>query len=265
MNVKFILRGLILALPVAVILALSGLGAIWIVGPPPGPTPAPPTILAPRGQPPPGPVAFQEWARYRGGDYLLAGSGFLIRLSDGQTIGVTTAHSLAIGRSSHPLEHISFGVAGERGFVVEFDTLHGEPGRARHGADMTVDYVLLQLDRPIDADWVLTPDPRGGPQPGERVWLINGQTKANGERGKLEGTVQSVSDTAVWVLMDKLFYPGLASGSPFVSQHTGQVVGMLIAGSVRGKKLQLGAHPIQSIVHLAESAEAFPKLSEYRR
>ena len=77
--------------------------------------------------------------------------------------------------------------------------------------------------------------------------------------------MQSASHTAVWVLMDKPFNPGLASGSPFVSQHTGQVVGMLIAGSLRGRRLLLGAHPIESIVHLAESADELFKIDEYRR
>lgn len=277
MNTKFVLRGLSLALPVAIVLTLAGVSLMAIVGPPPDPTPLPPTILAPRGKPPTGPVGFQEWARYRGETYRLVGSGFLIRLSDGQTVGVTTAHSLAIGKPDHPLQQIALGVAGQTNFVnfvsfvnfvnfvIEFDTLRGQPGRSRGGADMTVDYVLLQPDQPIDPGFVLTPDPRGVPQPGERVWLINGQRGADSDHHRLEGTVQSVSNTAVWVLMDKLFYPGLASGSPFVSQHTGQAVGMLIAGTLRGKRLLLGAHPIGSIVQLAESADEFPKLSEYRR
>jgi hypothetical protein len=97
------------------------------------------------------------------------------------------------------------------------------------------------------------------------VWLINSQRDTGSDRRMLEGTVQSVSHTAVWVLMDETFFPGLASGSPFVSQHTGQVVGMLIAGSLRGRRLLLGAHPIDSIVRLAESADELVNIEEYRR
>ena len=119
-------------------------------------------------------------------------------------------------------------------------------------------------DQPIDSGLVLTPDPRGAPQPGERVSLFSGLGGGHGGRRILEGTVQSVSDAAVWVLMDELFNPGLMSGSPFVSQHTGQVVGMAIAVNPRGGRLLLGVHPIGSIVQLAESATEFPKLSEYR-
>jgi hypothetical protein len=66
-------------------------------------------------------------------------------------------------------------------------------------------------------------------------------------------------------LMDDLFEAGMMSGSPFVSQHTGQVVGMLIAGTPRRGRLFLGTHPIGSLVHLAETATEFPKLNVYRR
>jgi hypothetical protein len=67
----------------------------------------------------------------------------------------------------------------------------------------------------------------------------------------------------VWVAMDGWFSPGLLSGSPVVSQHTGQAVGMAIAVSLRRYRLFLGLHPIGSIVRLAESATEFPVLPAY--
>jgi hypothetical protein len=232
------------------------------IGGPPDPTPLPPTILAPRGELPAGPVGLQELARYRGEAYSLTGSGFLILLSDDTIVGVTTAHSVLIGDPDRPLERIALGVAGQTDFVAEFDTLWGRPGQPRTGGDMTVDYVLLRADWPIDLGFVLTPDPRGSPQPGESVSLFSGLGDGHGGRRILEGTVQSVDDAAVWVLMDGWFNPALMSGSPFISQHTGQVVGMAIAVSPRGNRLLLGMHPIGSIVQLAESATEFPKISE---
>jgi hypothetical protein len=62
--------------------------------------------------------------------------------------------------------------------------------------------------------------------------------------------------------MDERFDPSLMSGSPLVSQHTGQVVGMAVAASPRRTRLYLGVHPIGSIVEKAESATEFPKLVE---
>jgi hypothetical protein len=264
-NTKFVVRGLLLALPVATVATLAVLvltvARAWI-GPPPGPTPSPPTIRAPRGALPAGPGGLQEWVQVGGDSYHLAGSGFLLLLSDGQIVGVTTAHSVPLGDPHRPLKHIALRVAGQTDFVAEFDTLRGQPGRPRTGEDLTVDYVLLQVDRPVHPGLALVPDPRGAPQPGERVALFSGLGDGHGGRRVLEGTVQSVGEVAVWVLMDEWFDPGLMSGSPFVSQHTGQVVGMAVAASPRRSRLLLGAHPIGSIVQLAEAAAEFPAMGE---
>jgi len=266
-NTRFVLRGFLLALPAAVIALAVGLALIIAqtpAGQPPDPTPPPPTILAPRGQMPAGPVGLAEWARYPDGWYG-PGSGFLIRLDDGDVVGVTTAHSVSLDDPNRRLERIGFRIAGQTDFVVEFDTLRGRPGRSMTVEDFTIDYVLLQTDQLIDSDLILTPDPRGAPQPGERVSLFSGLGDDRGGRRILEGTVQSVGETTVWVLMDELFNPSRMSGSPFVSQHTGQVVGMTVAVTPRRTRLLVGMHPIGSIVRLAESATESFKIEEYHR
>lgn len=264
LNTKFVVRGVILALPVAVALTLI-MRLAQFVGPPPDPTPPPPTILASPGELPAGPVGLRAWARYQSEAYHLVGSGFLLQMSDGQVIGVITAHSVSIGDPDRPLERVALGLADQTDFVVECDTLRGWPGQTRTGEDMTVDYVLLETNQPLDASFVLIPDPRGGPQPGERVSLFTDLGSTDAGRRILEGTVQSASDRAVWVLMDDFFNPALMSGSPFVSQHTGQAVGMLVAGTLRRNRLLLGVHPIGSLVGLAESTDGFPKIADYGR
>ena len=266
MNTKFVIRGFLLAL-VAMVIGLA-VGLVLIIGrtpigQPPGPTPPPPTILAPRGELPAGRVGLQEWVQYRGESYGLAGSGFLLRLDNGEVVGVTTAHSVSLGDPDRLAERIGLRVAGQPDFVAEFDTLRGQPGRPMTVKDLTVDYVLLQADRAVAPGFFLTPDPRGAPQPGERVSLFSGVGDDHGGRRILEGTVQSVGDTNVWVVMDELFNPGLMSGSPLVSQHTGQVVGMVLAVTLRRNRLLMGAHPIGSIVRLAESAMDSIKMDEY--
>jgi hypothetical protein len=272
MNVKFVIRGLLLALPVVIIVLVAWL---WLQTPlgswlfshwaapvtPPQTPPPPPTILAPRGDMPVGPVGLGEWAQYQGEGYGLAACGFLLSLAGGEIVGVTTAHSLSIGDPGHLLERVAFGVAGHSGFVAESDTLWGQPGQPRTGEDLTVDYVLLQVDVAVEPGLVLTPDPRGAPQPGERVSLFSGLGDSQDGRHIWEGTVQLASDTAVWVLMDDWFDPSLMSGSPFLSQHTGQVVGMAIATSPQYPRLLLGMHPVGSLLQLARSATEFPLIS----
>ena len=263
-NVGFIIRALLLALPVAALATVVGFVLLVTRGwPPAGPIPPPPAILAPRGELPAGPVGVEDGVQVQGGSYNLAGSGFLIVLDEGEAVGVTTAHSVPFGAPARPLERIALRVAGQPDFVAEFDTLWGHPGRLRTGGDMTVDCVLMKTDQSLDASLLLTPDPRGAPQPGERVSLFSGLGDGHGGRRVLEGTVQSVSDTAAWVAMDGWFSPGLMSGSPVVSRHTGQAVGMAIAVSLQRYRLLLGIHPIGSIVRLAESATEFPVLPAY--
>jgi hypothetical protein len=257
MNIRFVIRGLLLALPIIVL----GLG-IWIFlqtpySRPPDPTPPPPTILVPRGRLPIGPAGLEEWAQYENEDYVLVGSGYLLSLEGGEIVGVTAAHSVSIGNPDQPLEQIALRVPGQIDFVGEFDTLRGRPGHRLTIHDMTADYALLFVQQPINPSLLLTPDARGAPQPGERVTLYSGV------RGHTqEGTVQSSSDKVVWVLMDERFDPSLMSGSPLISQHTGQVVGMAVAASPRLTCLYLGVHPIGSIVEKAEFATEFPKLVE---
>ena len=65
--------------------------------------------------------------------------------------------------------------------------------------------------------------------------------------------------------MDEEFEPSGLSGSPFISQHTGKVIGMAIATTRRGGKVLLGLHPIGSLVEKALNAQTFPKIIDYRR
>jgi hypothetical protein len=157
------------------------------------------------------------------------------------------------------------GIAGHDGFVGEFEKLRGKPGQHLTPENLTVDYLLLEVERPVDPTLVLVPDPRGAPQPGERVSLYSGFGDGQGNVRVLSGTVQSAGDDAVWVLMDGTFNPGLMSGSPFVSQHTGQVVGMAVAASPRLNHLLLGMHPIGSLVKLAGSATESRRLIDLNR
>jgi len=267
MNVRFVLRGSLLAV-VAVLVALATVllfterGRQSLLSLPPE-APAAPIITAPRGPLPNSPGGLIEWTRYDGGSYNPVGRGFLFRLFDGQVVGVTTAHSLSFG-AQPPLRNVALALHEQTQPVIQFDTLRGTPGEARSGEDMTVDYVLLNvpIDAALDPALVLSPDPRGLPQAGERVVLYS---MMNDHARRFDGAVLSVDPTAVWVVMDEMFEPSGLSGSPFISQHTGQVIGMAIATTRRGGKILLGLHPIGSLVEKALKAQTFPKIIDYRR
>jgi len=211
------------------------------------PLPPPPAIAAERGNPPSGIVAFEERVQASGNH--LTGSGFLLELPHGDVIGVTTAHSLGEGNFSP----IVFTAAGHAVPVATFAELYVPLGRPRAGADMTIDYVVMRPDVPPDPAIVLQPDPRGVPQPGERVSLYSGLGDGRGGQRILHGTVESVDDNGAWIRMDEVFDPGLMSGSPVISQHTGRVVGMTIVMNWTPGLLRIGINPIGAIVAKAIS------------
>jgi len=275
LNTQFITRSLIiifsvlgLALAILVILPreilLRGV-SLWITRPL-DPTPSLPTITAPRGSIPIGNVGLQEWVIYKDGTRELRGSGFLLRLNNGNVIGVTTAHSLTdLGEQGNRLSKIAFLLPSSSNVVIDSDTLHGDAGVARTTFDLAVDYVLLRLNGSIHPNYVLTLDARGAPQSGERVSLFSGLGDDQGHRRELQGTVFDVGAQGFWVVFDEWFDPGMMSGSPVMSQHTGNVLGMAIVMSPRGDRITIGFHPIGNIVKQAEGAKAFVKIGEYRR
>jgi hypothetical protein len=267
MNTRFVVRGSLLAL-VAVLAALAGVllfterGRQLLPSTPPE-VPAVPFLTVPRGALPTASVGLVEWSRYGAEDYRPAGRGFLFRLPSGQVAGVTTAHSVSFSNQP-PLKNIVLAQGEWSKRVIELDTLRGKPGNARTGEDMSVDYVLLNvpIDYSIHPDLILEPDPRGQPEPGERVILYS---LIHDQARTFQGAVLSVAPTAVWVVMDEAFDPSGLSGSPFVSQHTGKVIGMAIATTKRGGKVLLGLHPIGSLAEKAAAAQTFPKIADFRR
>jgi hypothetical protein len=202
-------------------------------------------------------------AQFAGGGYEAVGSGFFLRLPGGGVAGVTTAHGVA--RPGAAPERLAFALPGQTDPLAAFEALLGEPGVPRTGADLSVDFVLLpalEVPRPALA---LEADPRGGPQPGERVTLLAPRPDAPA----LNGTTLSAGDEAAWVLMDERFEPGGLSGAPVVSAHTGRVVGMAIAAAWRGgadeTALLIGLHPAAALLRHAAAAETTPGLAALER
>ncbi len=277
-NFLFVLRGflvgivpLILCLAVAALLPTSIQRSMLLAILPlsdPAPTPLPPVITIPRGELPVGPVGLQEWRRDSDGGSELAGSGFLLRLPDGAVVGVTTAHSLSdLGLADSPLRSVSFRLSGADDSPVEFDSLYGSPGSPRTGAVLSGDYVFLSVPNPknLNPEWILTPDQREFPQPGERVLLYSGLGDGAGGPDARSGTVQSAAPEAVWVLMDETFDAGRMSGSPLISRHTGRVVGMAVAVTPLRGRILLGFNPIGTLLDHAADANGEIPIADYRR
>jgi hypothetical protein len=262
LNWRFVLRGGVFALLIiAGLFAIAGLALrMHVIGPPDGPLPPLSTLTIPRGELPAEHVGLSEWAKYEGEGERLVGSGFFFILRDGTVIGATAAHSLALRSANTHLNQVAFTAPGNGQIRYELSALYGIPGKPRWGPNMNGDYVLLQTKGGIDPNLVLTPDPRGEPEPGERVVLYSGL-------GELTywGTVHTADAKGVWLLMDNPFEPGRMSGSPILSAHTGNLVGMALAAAYRELGLFIGITSIENLVGHAERAELFPSLAEFTR
>jgi hypothetical protein len=274
-NFKFVARGLIVALLLLIALlvwasfnARTLVGALPLPGhalaPTLGPTPPPPTLTAPRGELPTEHAGLEEWAYFSGGSSGPIGSGFLLRLPSGEVIGVTTAHSFYLsGWPGKAIDSMAFLPPQHDAPVATFDAFYGPPGHVFTQYHFSNDYALLKVTQLNDEALVLEPDPRGAPQAGERVTLSSGFGDGSGQPRWFTGTVLAVGPEAVWVLMDDSFNPGGMSGSPLFSQHTGKVVGMAVAAP-SGGQVQIGFHPIASILQKAAASAVFPPITEYR-
>lgn len=280
MRRRRVFRGLIVALCLLILFAalaalfpgalaqgIRGMAEAWPVV-----TPPPPTITAPPGPLPAGTVGRVQWVQPPGADFQrVETSGFLLQIPNGPVVGVTTAHSLFQEDPHRRLERVALGLNGQPTWLVESDTYLGPPGVPfAPGAlfapeDFTVDYVLLKLPA-ADPALALAPDPRGAPQPGERVTLFSGLGDGAGGPYRWAGTVLSVQPKAVVVYMDAGDRsPAGMSGSPVLSQYTGQVVGMALGAALRRDRWLIGLHPVGHLVELAQTATVFPRIADFVR
>jgi len=234
--------------PTALLYSLQWIG--FPAEPTRGPTPPAPTLTAPQGALPTGHAGLEEWAHTAGQEARRVGSGFLLQLPSGPVIGVTTAHSLLL--SAAPTVH--FRLPQATAALIIFDDFYGPPGVTFTGYNFNVDFVFLQAaEMPRDAP-VLMPDTRGLPELGERVVLYSGLGDGQGQPRALWGTITAASPQAVWAQMDDVFVADGMSGSPLLSAHTGQVVGMAVSAT-NSAPILLGFHPIGSLVEKAEAVK----------
>ena len=197
----------------------------------------------------------EAYALYADGERVIAGSGFIFKPTSRSQVAALAAHSFNLGGD---LESVQLRI-GET--IRDFDRFHGAPGKPRTlSMNLTIDYVLLSVPYRVLSAEVLEPDERGGPQAGERVVLYPGFGAEHGERW---GTVLESSSNGAWVVMDDAFEPGLMSGSPFVSLHTGKVVGMALAAGLREGHTVIGMHPIGSLVEKALMAEDLLVIADF--
>jgi hypothetical protein len=227
------LRGVVPLLPLPGVVEL----------PTPGPTPPPPSVAVPPGPLPDGYRAFN--GVYQGGTFAC---GFLLELEDGHRVGVSAAHATPQLPPGTPAE---FRLPdGELGAALEGQLARGRPFYQDH---FTMDYVLWAVADGAPPERFLKPDPRGKGESGEPVLVFSRAKSGAGGSKTWPGVVIHVTPEAVWIQLEDSFNPSGYSGCPVVSQYTGRVIGMVVAGENK-HPVVMGLHPAASLVEKAQAA-----------
>jgi hypothetical protein len=254
--IRLLIMLLLLAAAAALYLSLNpeALAAVLInvpghvAAPDLGPVPPQPQIAAPRGALPSGFVAFT--GETSGNSFAC---GFLLEMEDGKgtrplRVGVSAAHATPV-----PLPGATSVFRAPDGSLVA--NLDGQIARGstfRH-AHFTMDYALWSVAGDVPAERFLKPDPRGAGQPGERILVYGRFTAPDGGSKSWPGVVMKITADATWIQLDEELKSYGFSGCPVVSQYTGQVIGMAVAGWQKTPS-RMGLHPIGSLVEKARKA-----------
>ena len=191
--------------------------------------------------------------------------GFSAKAPNGRIAGVTSAHF--IDPTEPPVVRaVWLDVEGQHP-MASFTNCWGQPGKlgidSREG-DRTGDYLVMPVVETVPDELVLELDPREKPDLRERIWLPNKDAKAGLGYRLVGGEVDEVETTRVTVVSDSDIELTSQSGSPFISQKTGKVIGTLSAIRFNREftKRALLLCPSHAIREALSKDGTFPPLSQ---
>jgi hypothetical protein len=112
----------------------------------------------------------------------------------------------------------------------------------------------------ISPEIALTLDRRKSVEKGERIWLPNKDDEAELGFTLVEGAVTEVAEGYYTVVLDERIELQSQSGSPFIGQKTGGVIGTLSSASESEEKQEIFLTPASAIVAAIEGAKETPAL-----
>jgi hypothetical protein len=203
--------------------------------------------------PPTGVLVFQPAFFFEDGETTFQGTGFLVKNSDGEVLGVTSAHFIDFdGAAMLSAEWRSIL---DDDAAASFISSFGAPGNAGSSEplDLRSDYLILAGEGVAPKYRPLVLDGRAQPEVGERVWLPNKSYEAEQGYELVSGYVVEAAAQYVSIVLDDEIQLQSQSGSPIISQQTGKVIGTLSRGGTEDGKTFLILCPSRSILNVIES------------
>ena len=214
----------------------------------------------------PGPttmVVYQPVFRWKNGQSSAQGTGFFAKAPNGKIVAVSSAHYLQ--RNGPPLLEAAWCnvVTGEP--VASASTSWGSVGSAGKMSpeiNLRSDYLLLPVEDALKPEEVLEFDLRSMPKVGERVWLPDKKASTEIGHDNVAGTVTEATEKYIAVELDVAIKLQSQSGSPFLSQTTGRVIGTLSMANTSTNPPVIYLTPAEAILRQLAKPDLFPKLRD---
>jgi hypothetical protein len=214
----------------------------------------------------PGPtkmVVYQPVFRWQDRPPSAQGTGFFAKAPNGKTVAVSSAHFLK--RNGPPLLEAVWTsvITGERvaGTTKSWGSV-GRAGTMNPEIDLRSDYLLMPVEDSVVPEEVLEFDLRSLPAVGERVWLPDKDPSAEIGHHNVAGTVTEATEKYLVVELDVVIKLQSQSGSPFLSQTTGKVLGTLSTADVSKQPAKIYLTPAAAIVQQLSKLDSFPELRD---
>lgn len=213
------------------------------------------TIAAPRGQ-----LLYQPNFFWSDGDESAQGTGFFVKAPSGKLAAVTSAHF--IDPDGPALVKAQWQTIDGEKLVATLTKSWGPPGKlGRSRLDQRRDYLLFPADPDIALPHVFEFDQRARVEDGELIWFVDKESsKSAADQRVITGRVTSATAMFLNIQLDEPIELQSQSGSPFISQSTGRVIGILSGAIGEGDALELIAAPVNKMVAQLQDESAFPEL-----
>lgn len=216
---------------------------------------------APAAGPPGKRILFQPMFTWLGAEPTYQGTGFFAKAPNGKIAAVSSAHFL--DRDGPALLEAKWLEVPTGKPVASFTRSWGVPGHAgtrRPVVDLRSDYLLMPAPEAITADLALELDSRPRPKRDERIWFPDKDDSLPLGYRVVAGTVVESEEKYSAVVLDKEITLQSQSGSPFISQATGRVIGTLSGADLGGDKPRLLLTPASGILAALARDKDFPEL-----
>jgi hypothetical protein len=212
-------------------------------------------ITAPRGQ-----LLYQPHFFWSDGEETAQGTGFFVKAPSGKLVAVTSAHF--IDADGPALLKAEWQTIDGNELAATLTKSWGPPGKlGRSQYDQRRDYLLFPAEPEIEVPHIFDFDPRPRVEEDELIWFVDkdGSMSADDQR-VVSGSVTFVNPLALIIELDEPIKLQSQSGSPFISQKTGKVIGILSSATQDGDRVQLIAAPVKKMVEQLQDESLFPEL-----